>query len=190
MFGAEKADQNLILLNEAVIINSNQFFGIFKVLNPFAINSLNVYKVNIPIEYEGRTSSVFELTTKKPAIDTFKGEVSVGPITANALLELPVKKEHSGLMNGLHSAHSNGLLRSLKDLNLNKSSAAFYDVIVTYEDQISAKDKLKATLYYSQDQFSITPNSLYQYANQMAAVNWKHQLTYGANLTRYGIAPG
>ena len=239
-----KADQNLILLNEAVIINPNHFFGIFQALNPFAIQSLNVYKGNIPIEYEGRTSSVFEMTTKKPSINEFKGEVSVGPITANALLEIPLEKEKSGIMIGLRSAHSNWLLRSLKDPKLNKSSAAFYDAIVTYEDQISKKDKLKATLYYSQDQFSITSDSLYQYANQMAAVNWKHQydeknslnlvashsayafsirydggisnnfksafdlqiqalrlkrskelnekhsLTYGANLVRYGIAPG
>lgn len=239
-----KADQNLILLNEAVIINPNHFFGVFQALNPFAINSLNVYKGNIPIEYEGRTSSVFELTTKKPATNEFKGEVSLGPITANALLEIPVKKDRSGLMIGLRSAHSNWLLRSLKDPKLNKSEAAFYDAIVTYEDQISEKDKLKATLYYSEDQFSITSDSLYQYANQMAAVNWKHQydeknsfnivashsayafsirydggisnnfksafdlqiqalrlkrskelnekhsLTYGANLMRYGIAPG
>ena len=161
-----KADQNLILLNEAVIINPNHFFGVFQALNPFAINSLNVYKGNIPIEYEGRTSSVFELTTKKPATNEFKGDVSLGPITANALLEIPVKKDRSGLMIGLRSAHSNWLLRSLKDPKLNKSEAAFYDAIVTYEDQISEKDKLKATLYYSEDQFSITSDSLYQSANQ------------------------
>ena len=170
-----KADQNLILLNEAVIINPNHFFGIFQALNPFAINSLNVYKGNIPIEYEGRTSSVFELTTKKPSTTNFKGEISVGPITANALLEIPIKKERSGMMIGIRSAHSNWLLRSLKDPNLNKSAASFYDAIITYEDQLSQKDKLKATLYYSQDQFSITSDSLYQYANEMAAVNWKHQ---------------
>lgn len=170
-----KADQNLILLNEAVIINPNHFFGVFQALNPFAINSLNVYKGNIPIEYEGRTSSVFELTTKNPSTNEFKGEVSLGPITANALLEVPVKKDRSGLMIGLRSAHSNWLLRSLKDPKLNKSEAAFYDAIVTYEDQISKKDKLKATVYYSQDQFSITSDSIYQYANEMAAVNWKHQ---------------
>ncbi|MGB1448794.1 MAG: TonB-dependent receptor [Flavobacteriaceae bacterium] len=239
-----KADQNLILLNEAVIINPNHFFGVFQALNPFAINSLNVYKGNIPIEYEGRTSSVFELTTKNPSTKDFKGEVSVGPITANALLELPIKKERSGLMLGVRSAHSNWLLRSLKDPKLNKSEAAFYDAILTYEDQISEKDKLKATVYYSQDRFSITSDSLYQYANAMVAVNWKHQydeknslnfvashsnyafsirydggisnnfksafnlqvqalrlkrfkqldekheLTYGANLVNYGIAPG
>jgi len=88
-----KADQNLILLNEAVIINPNHFFGVFQALNPFAINSLNVYKGNIPIEYEGRTSSVFELTTKKPSTNDFEGEVSLGPITANALVEIPVKKK-------------------------------------------------------------------------------------------------
>ena len=48
-----KADQNLMLLNEAIVINPNHFFGIFQALNPFAVNRLNVYKGNIPIQYEG-----------------------------------------------------------------------------------------------------------------------------------------
>jgi len=170
-----KADQNLILLNDAVLINPNHFFGIFQALNPFAISGLNIYKGNIPIEYEGRTSSVFELRTKSPNTKAVKGALSLGPITGNALLEIPIKKERSGLMIGVRSAHSDWLLRSLKDPKLNKSEAAFYDAMVTYEDQISKKDQLQATLYYSKDRFSITSDSLYQYANALATVNWKHQ---------------
>ena len=73
-----KADQNLILLNGTPIVNPNHFFGIFQALNPFAIESLNVYKGNIPIEYEGRTSSVFEITTQSPSTSKPKGDISVG----------------------------------------------------------------------------------------------------------------
>ena len=120
-----KADQNLMLLNEAIIVNPNHFFGIFQALNPFAINRLNVYKGNIPIQYEGRTSSVFELSTKSPNQEEFQAEVSLGPITANALIEIPVVKNRSGIMFGARSAHSDWVLRSLKDPKLNKSSPVF-----------------------------------------------------------------
>ena len=239
-----KADQNLMLLNEAIIVNPNHFFGIFQALNPFAINRLNVYKGNIPIQYEGRTSSVFELSTKSPNQEEFQAEVSLGPITANALIETPVVKNRSGIMFGARSAHSDWVLRSLKDPKLNKSSARFHDLVLVYEDRLSEKDKVLATAYHSEDQFSITSDSLYHYTNTVAAVNWKHQfneknnasfvlshsdyafsinydggvsnnfkssfalqidaarlkfnsklgakhnLTYGANLMRYTIAPG
>ena len=239
-----KADQNLMLLNEAIIVNPNHFFGIFQALNPFAINRLNVYKGNIPIQYEGRTSSVFELSTKSPNQEEFQAEVSLGPITANALIETPVVKNRSGIMFGARSAHSDWVLRSLKESKLNKSSARFHDLVLVYEDRLSEKDKVLATAYHSEDQFSITSDSLYHYTNTVAAVNWKHQfneknnasfvlshsdyafsinydggvsnnfkssfalqidaarlklnsklgakhnLTYGANLMRYTIAPG
>ncbi len=170
-----KADQNLILLNGTPIVNPNHFFGIFQALNPFAIQSLNVYKGNIPIEYEGRTSSDFEITTQSPATNQAKGDISIGPITANAAIQLPVRKNKSGVLLGFRSAHSDWILKALKDPKLQKSSASFLDGIVTYEDQISAQDKISATGYYSQDAFSISSDSLYQYSNTLGALNWKHQ---------------
>ena len=170
-----KADQNLMLLNEAIVVNPNHFFGIFQALNPFAINRLNVYKGNIPIQYEGRTSSVFELSTKSPNQEKFQAEVSLGPITANALVETPVVKNRSGLLLGARSAHSDWVLRSLKDPKLKNSSARFHDLLMVYEDRLTEKDKILATAYHSEDQFSITSDSLYRYTNTVAAVNWKHQ---------------
>lgn len=177
-----KADQNLMLLDQAVVINPNHFFGIFQALNPFAIQSLNVYKGNIPIEYEGRTSSVFEINTKKPNVEEFTGELSLGPITANALLELPIKKNKSGVMLGVRSAHSDWVLKQLKDPKLKKSSASFYDVILTHENKLDENNQLKSTLYLSNDQFSITSDSLYQYSNQMATVIWVHKINEKNNL--------
>ena len=171
-----KADQNLLLLNKGILVNPNHFFGIFQALNPFVVSELNVYKGNIPIEYEGRTSSVFEMSTKSPAKDRTRGQVSVGPVTANGLIEIPVRKDHSGLMVGFRSAYSDWVLGALDDPKLQKSSAAFYDGIVTYEDQLTAVDQLNATYYFSQDAFQISSDSLYQYANRLAAVNWRHRI--------------
>ncbi|MGC6421988.1 MAG: TonB-dependent receptor [Flavobacteriaceae bacterium] len=172
-----KADQNLMLLNKGILINPNHFFGIFQALNPFVINSLNVYKGAIPIIYEGRTSSVFELTTKAPATDRFRGKVSVGPITANALLEVPIRKQRSGLMVGFRSAHSDWLMRALDDPKLKKSAASFSDGIVTYDDQLTDKDQINATIYRSNDAFQIASDSLYRYTNGLAAINWRHRFT-------------
>lgn len=172
-----KADQNLILLNEAVVINPNHFFGIFQALNPFVLKGINIYKGNIPIEYEGRTSSVFEITTKKANTQKTQGEVSIGPITANAMVEVPLVKGRSGMMIGGRSAHSDWLLKSLKDPQLKKSSASFYDLIAIYNDQLNEKNQLQATVYASHDRFSITSDSLYQYSNRLASLQWKRQLS-------------
>ncbi|HET8737987.1 MAG TPA: TonB-dependent receptor, partial [Pricia sp.] len=50
-------DQNLILLDEAIIFNSSHLFGFFSVFNPDAIKDIKLYKGGIPARYGGRVSS-------------------------------------------------------------------------------------------------------------------------------------
>ena len=54
-------DQNLILLDEAIIFNSSHLFGFFSVFNPDAIKDLKLYKGGIPARYGGRVSSVLDI---------------------------------------------------------------------------------------------------------------------------------
>ena len=60
-----KVDQNLFLLDESVMYNPAHFLGLFSAINPFTTSDLKVYKGNIPAEYGGRISSVFDIKTKK-----------------------------------------------------------------------------------------------------------------------------
>ena len=171
-----KSDQNLILLDNAVIYSPQHFFGIFSALNPFVLKDANIYKNSIPAEYGGRLSSVFDLTTKDASIDKFKGEASIGPITGNILLETPIIKEKSGLLVGGRGAYANWILRSLDDESLKKSEASFYDVVAKYNHQISPKSKIQATAYLSRDDFSITSDSLYIYNNRAFSLKWDYKI--------------
>ncbi len=170
-----KTDQNLILLDNAVVYNPSHFFGIFQALNPFAINDVNIYKGAIPAEFGGRLSSVFDISTKNPDTEKFKGEVSVGPVTANAVVEIPIIKKNSGLMLGGRGAYSDWVLRSLKDVSLKNSSANFYDVMMKYNHQIDENNGLSASGYYSKDAFSITSDSLYGYSNRLFSLKYDHK---------------
>ncbi|MEL6306178.1 MAG: carboxypeptidase-like regulatory domain-containing protein, partial [Bacteroidota bacterium] len=78
-----KTDQNLVLLDNSVIYNPSHFFGIFQALNPFTVETIDIYKGNIPAEYGGRLSSVFKITTKVPDSEKISGEASIGPVTGN-----------------------------------------------------------------------------------------------------------
>ena len=48
------ADQNLILLDEAIVFNSSHLFGFFSVFNPDAIKDVKLFKGGIPARYGGR----------------------------------------------------------------------------------------------------------------------------------------
>ncbi|GGZ85610.1 TonB-dependent receptor [Algibacter mikhailovii] len=171
-----KTDQNLILLDDGVIYNPSHFFGIFSAINPFTSGEANIYKGSIPAQYGGRLSSVIDIKTKKPNPEKFGGEVSIGPVTGNVTLDIPIIKEKSSLLIGGRGTYSDWILKSLDDKRLNKSKASFYDVIAKYDHEINNENSLRATAYYSKDNFSITSDSLYSYSNFLASVAWSRRI--------------
>ena len=52
------ADQNLVLLDEAIVYNAAHLFGFFSVFNADITKNIKIYKGGIPAKYGGRLSSV------------------------------------------------------------------------------------------------------------------------------------
>ena len=169
-------DQNLILLDDAVVYNPSHFFGIFSALNPFTTGGVTIYKGSIPAAYGGRLSSVFDINTKDANTEKFAGEASLGPVTSNLTLEIPIVKEKSGLIIGGRSTYSNWILNSLDEESLKNSKASFFDIIAKYSDHINEANSISATGYYSRDAFSITSDSVYSYNNRLFSLKWNRKL--------------
>lgn len=176
-----KTDQNLVLLDDAVIYNPQHFFGIFQALNPFTTKGVDIYKGAIPMEFGGRLSSVFDIRSKNGNVEKVSGEGSIGPVTANLALEIPLEKEKSSLIVGGRGAYADWILRSLDDEALSNSNASFFDGILKYHNKINEKNEVKATAYYSRDAFSITSDSLYNYDNRLFSVRWDHRISDKTN---------
>lgn len=171
-----KTDQNLMLLDNAVIYNPTHFFGIFSALNPYSTGGLDIYKGSIPAEYGGRLSSVFDIKTKNGNSEKFSGEGAIGPVTSNLTLEIPIVKEKSSLLVSGRGTYSDWILKTLDNESLNNSKASFYDLMAKYYHKINDKNNIEATAYYSKDNFSITSDSLYTYSNNLVSLKWNHQI--------------
>jgi CarboxypepD_reg-like domain/TonB-dependent Receptor Plug Domain len=169
-----QADQNLMLLDDAVIYNPTHFFGIFSALNPFTTGSLDIYTGSIPAQYGGRLSSVFDIRTKNGNNETFTGEGAIGPVTSNLTLEIPIVKEKSSLIVGGRGTYSDWILKRLDDESLKNSEASFYDLIGKYNHQINDKNNIETTGYYSKDIFSISSDSTFSYSNALFSFRWNH----------------
>ncbi|MFT4849731.1 MAG: hypothetical protein ACI83B_002277 [Sediminicola sp.] len=167
-----KTDQNLILLDEGVIYNPSHFFGIFSGLNPFTTGDVSIYKGSIPAEYGGRLSSVFDLNTKTGNKEEFTGEVSIGPITGNVSLEIPIVQGKSSLIVGGRGTYSDWVLSLLEEESLGDSQASFYDVVTKYNYKFDNSDELNVSGYYSDDVFSVTSDSLFSYTNSMFSLSY------------------
>lgn len=169
-----KTDQNLILLDNATVYNPSHFFGIFSAVNPYTTDDVTIYKGNIPAQYGGRLSSVFDIISKKANLEKFKGEASIGPVTSNLALEIPIVKDTSALLIGGRGTYSNWILKKLDRDELKKSKASYYDIIAKYDHKINQNNELSVSGYYSRDAFSITSDSLYSYSNRLVSLQWKH----------------
>ncbi|TCP24605.1 outer membrane receptor for ferrienterochelin and colicin [Tenacibaculum skagerrakense] len=169
-----KVDQNLFLLDNGVIYNPTHFLGLFSAINPFTTNDLKIYTGNIPSEYGGRLSSVFDIRTKDPSTQKFQGEASIGPVTGNVNVDIPVVKDKSGLTLGVRSTYSDWILGLVNNKQIENSSVSFYDLIAKYKHQINDNNAIKATGYFSKDQFQIASDTINNYGNVMASLNWEH----------------
>ena len=169
-----RADQNLILLDEGVIYTPSHFLGFFSAINPFTTESLDIYKASIPAEYGGRLSSVFDIESKDGNFNKISGEGSIGPITGNLSLEVPVIEDKASLIVGGRATYSGYILRSLDEPSLKNSEASFYDAIAKYKHKFNANNSVQGTVYYSNDKFSITSDSIYKYSNRLVSLQWAH----------------
>lgn len=169
-----KEDQNLFLLDHAVLYNPSHFFGFFTALNPYTTKKVDIYKGSIPAEFGGRLSSVFDITSKTGDYNKFEGEGGIGPATSNLMISTPIIKGKSSLVAGGRASYSDWILKSLDDEKLKNSQASFYDLILKYNHKINTNNDIESTLYYSHDKFSVSSDSLYKYSNRLATLKWNH----------------
>lgn len=164
------ADQNLILLDEAVIFNSSHLFGLFSVFNPDAVKDLKLYKGGIPAEYGGRVSSVLDIKQKDGNNKKFQGNASIGIISSKLLLEGPIQKEKSSFLVSGRSTYAH-LFLTLID---NPNTAYFYDFTAKANYAINDNNKLMMSSYFGRDFFSLDGSFDNTYGNSFVNLRWNH----------------
>ena len=180
------ADQNLMLLNDAVVYNPTHLFGFFSSFNPDVIKSVELHKGGIPAEFGGRISSVFEVQTKEGNNKKFVGSGGISPVTARLAFEGPIIKNKASYIIGGRSTYSDWILKQIPNDAVNNSKAAFYDLYGKISYDINDKNTIFASGYFSQDDFSFDSDTTYSYSNENAALQWKHIF----NNKLYGVFAG
>jgi hypothetical protein len=71
-------DQNLIILDDAVVYNSGHLFGFFSIFNSDAIKNTTLIKGGMPAQYGGRLSSVLDIAMKDGNSNDFSAEGGIG----------------------------------------------------------------------------------------------------------------
>ena len=163
------SDQNAFYINRIPIYNTFHLFGFFPAFNPDIIKDLSIYKGFIPAQYGGRLASVFNITTRQGNRKRFTAHGGLSPVTANIVLEGPVKKDTSSYLFSARSSYSDWILTRIKDPLISESSANFNDFSGGMNWDIQ-KTQLSLFLYHSYDRFSLSDINSYDYANTGASI--------------------
>lgn len=164
------ADQNLILLDEAIIFNSSHLFGFFSVFNPDAIKDLKLYKGGIPAKYGGRVSSVLDIYQKEGNSNQYKMNGGIGLVSSRLLAEGPIKKEKASFLFGGRSSYVH-LFSSLFDLD---NVAYFYDLNTKLSYKLNENNSIFLSGYFGRDVFSIQDSFKNTYGNSVLNFRWNH----------------
>ncbi|MCL6461051.1 MAG: TonB-dependent receptor [Flavobacterium micromati] len=166
------ADQNLILLDEAVIFNSSHVFGFFSVFNPDAIKDLKLYKGGIPARYGGRAASVLDIYQKDGSSKGFQVNGGIGLISSRVLIEGPIVKDKGSFLIGGRSSYAHLFLKlSEKQKN---NAAYFYDLNTKLSYKLNANNSLYLSGYFGRDVFSLNESFTNIYGNSTLNLRWNH----------------
>lgn len=164
------ADQNLILLDEAIIFNSSHLFGFFSVFNPDAIKDIKLFKGGIPSRYGGRVSSVLDIYQKEGNKNNIKVNGGIGLVASRLLVEGPIEKEKSSFLFGGRSSYAH-LFLPLFDIN---NSASFYDLNTKISFKLNQNNNIYFSGYFGRDRFSIEDSFVNFYGNAVFNFRWNH----------------
>jgi outer membrane receptor for ferrienterochelin and colicin len=147
-------DQNLMLLDEAIVYNASHLFGFFSVFNGDALKSVELVKGGFPARYGGRLSSVIDLSMKEGNNQRYTGEVGVGILSSRFTFEGPIKKGKSSFMISGRRTYIDLLIQPfLYAATGNNGGYYFYDFNAKANYTLSEKDRLYLSGYFGKDEF-------------------------------------
>ena len=164
------ADQNLILLDEAIIFNSSHLFGLFSVFNPDAIKDLKLFKGGIPARYGGRVSSVLDIYQKEGNSKSFHINGGIGAVSSRLLAEGPLKKDKGAFLIGGRATYAH-LFLPLLDI---ENEAYFFDLNAKLNYTINDRNSLFLSGYFGRDVFNVQDSFVNLYGNTVANLRWNH----------------
>ena len=174
-------DQNLILLDEAVVYNASHLFGFFSVFNADAIKDINIIKGGMPAQYGGRLSSVLDISMKDGNNKKYTVEGGIGLLSSRLTFQGPVQKEKSSFIISGRRTYIDVLTKPFlnEESAFNGSGYYFYDLTTKINYKISDKDKLYLSGYFGRDVFNFSNDNngigiKIPWGNATTSLRWNH----------------
>jgi outer membrane receptor protein involved in Fe transport len=175
-------DQNLIILDDAVVYNASHLFGFFSIFNGDALKSAELTKGGFPARYGGRLSSVLEMNMKDGNKEEWHGEGGIGLISSRMTLEGPLKKNKSSILLSGRRTYADLILKPLLlAMEQDNTGYFFHDFNAKINYDFGRKNKLYLSGYFGKDKFyikndrpDVKENAGFLWTNATGTLRWNH----------------
>lgn len=174
-------DQNLILLDDAIVYNTGHLFGFFSIFNSDAIKNISLVKGGMSAQYGGRLSSVLDVAMKEGNLNKLEVEGGVGAIASRLSVQGPIKKNKSSFIISGRRTYVDLLVKPFisEKSDFYGSGYYFYDFNAKVNYIFSEKDRLYLSGYFGRDVFTYRNSRRafkadIPWGNSTATLRWNH----------------
>ncbi|WP_223827597.1 TonB-dependent receptor [Hymenobacter armeniacus] len=178
------ADQNLVLLDNALVYNPNHLFGLFSVFNSDAVQSVDLYKSGFPAQFGGRLSSVVDVKLREGDRQHYVATGGIGLISSRLTYEGPINKGKGSFIVSGRRTYFDIFTRALNKANEGKEDYSpipdyyFYDMNAKANYTLGDKDQVFFTGYLGRDVFGFSStggfNFNFNWGNTIGTLRWNH----------------
>ncbi len=174
-------DQNLVLLDEAIVYNTGHLFGFFSVFNSDAIKNSTVIKGNVPANYGGRISSVIDVQMKEGNDRDYVAEGGIGLISSRLTVQGPIQSEKSSFVISGRRTYALDLAQPfINKTKFEGTNYYFYDFNAKANYRLSPRDRIYLSGYFGRDIFKFKNVERdfgleLPYGNATGTLRWNHE---------------
>lgn len=176
-------DQNLIVLDEALVYNPNHLFGFFSTFNADAIKNVEVYKGGFPAEYGGRVSSVIDVKLRDGNDKSYHASGGIGLISSRLTVEGPLVKEKSSFIVSGRRTYVDLMTNAVNQANKDNEDYSpipayyFYDLNAKLNYKLNDNNRFFLSGYFGRDKFSFDDDEFnfgFDWGNATGTARWNH----------------
>ncbi|WP_245964575.1 TonB-dependent receptor [Rufibacter immobilis] len=180
------SDQNLVLLDDALVYNPSHLFGFFSVFNPDAVRGVELYKGGFPAQFGGRLSSVLDVKLREGNRKETDVSGGIGLIASRLTVEGPIQKDKSSFLISGRRTYVDVFTRMINKGKENDPDWSpipdyyFYDFNAKATFDLGPNDRLFFSGYYGRDYFKFDDENFnfnFNWGNRVASARWMHQFS-------------
>lgn len=165
------SDQNLILLDEAIVYNPSHLYGLVSVFNSDVVNNVQIYRDYMPANFGGRLSSVIVNRMTEGNSKEYHINGGINLMSARLSAEGPIVKDRGSFVVAYRRSLLDVFQRKFKLFNPN---SVYYDINAKANYKIDKDNSVFYSVYLGKDNLLSENSYTNKWGNLTSTLRWNH----------------